>query len=268
MKVGGYHLGRMYVVTIALLLALAAFGAYGLGTFPFALVVAVVSCVLIDFILVKIKKHRFRFPLSAIITGLIIGSIAPIGGSLALVVVAALIAEITKFFVKVKARNLFNPATVGLLLALLIFGVGDEWWASSTIHVYGLLIPLALVLIISAYEARRLPAALVAIVVMSVGFMAISGAVFSSGALLTALLTINYYFIFLMVTDPKTSPNKVSGQIIYGMGVALFALLFIRVHLPYQLLIALVLVNVIYAAFRVMHAERPTSTIGTAAITS
>ncbi len=268
MKLGGHHLGRMYVITIALLLLLALVGAYGLNTFPWALVVAVVTCLLIEFVIVKIKKQRYRIPLPAIITGLIIGSVAPINASLLVVVVAALIAEATKFFLKAKGRNIFNPAAVGLLVALAVFGAGDEWWASPSLHLYGVLIPLAIVLIVSAYEARRLPVALVVAGVVSVGVVALSGIAFSAAALLASFLAVNYYFVFLMVSDPRTSPNKMSGQVIYGIGVALFALVLVWTRLPYSLLIALVVANALYAAYRVFNREKTKAHTGIAAATS
>jgi Na+-translocating ferredoxin:NAD+ oxidoreductase RnfD subunit len=250
MKVGSHHLGRMYLVTIALLVILAGIGAYGARTFPSGLVVAVVSCVLIELVIVKINKQKMKVPLAAIITGLIIGSVAPISVSLIVVIAASLIAEITKFFLKSKARNILNPAAVGLLVALALFGTGDEWWAAPSIHIYGLLIPLAVVLIVAAYEARRIPTVLVATAIMAVGFTALAGSGFSAAAVLVALLSVNYYFVFLMVADPKTSPNRMSGQLVYGIGIALFALGFTFLRMPYPLLVTLVIANLLYAGFR------------------
>ena len=263
MRVGGHHLARMYVITIALLVALAVVGAFSLGMVPVGLVVAVVACVLIEFSLVKVGKKKFRFPLSAIITGLIIGFVAPINASVLLVIAASAIAELAKFFVKAKARNIFNPAAVGLLVALLVFGVGDEWWAAPSIHLYGILVPLAAVLIIAAYEARRVPLALVVAAMETVGLAALSGFGISPGVLFTSLLAINFYFIFLMVSDPKTSPNKASGQVIYGIGIGLFAIAFAWLHLSYPLLVALLIANLLYACFRVFH--RTSAKAGTAA---
>lgn len=256
MRIGNHHMARMYLLTIALLVVLAVVGAYQANKFPLALICAVVSCILIDFVIVKASKKAFRVPLVAIITGLIIGSVAPITASILLVVLASFIAEVTKFFLKAKSRNIFNPAALGLLIALLIFGVGDEWWATPTIHAFGFMIPIAAILIISAYEVKRLPLALVATVATAIGVVITAGFGLSAGSLLTAILTINYYFIFLMVVDPKTSPTKVSGQVIYGIGVALIALLLILAKIPYPLLVTLLLANVFYALFRLFYKSK------------
>ena len=233
-----------------------------------ALLAAVASFVLVDLAIVKARKQRFRVPLSAIITGLIIGSVAPISASLPLIVAAAMVAELTKFFIKAKARNVFNPAAVGLLVALAAFGAGEEWWAAPSIHIYGMLVPLAAILVISAYEARRLPLTLVAVVIGAVGLTALSGFGISAGGFLASLLAVNYYFIFLMAADPKTSPNNMYGQAIYGMGIAIFATAFVWWHLPYALLLSLALSNAIYAAFRVLHRPGTKAAASTAAATS
>jgi Na+-translocating ferredoxin:NAD+ oxidoreductase RnfD subunit len=268
MRIGNHHMARMYLLTIALLVVLAVVGAYQAGKFPLALICAVVSCVLIEFVVVKATKKTFRVPLVAIITGLIIGSVAPITASILLVVLACFIAEATKFFLKAKSRNIFNPAALGLLIALLIFGVGDEWWATPTIHAFGFMIPIAAILIISAYEVKRLPLALVATVSTAIGVVITSGFGLSAGSLLTAFLTINYYFIFLMVVDPKTSPTKVSGQVIYGIGIALIALLLILVRIPYPLLLTLVVANAFYAIFRVFYKVKSVTKANTTMATS
>lgn len=255
MKIGSHHVAWMYVVTIALLVAIAAVSAYLAGTFPTSLIVAVVACILIDLAVEAVKRHKRRIPVSAIITGLIIGSVAPITAPILLVVAASLVAELTKFFIKAKGRNVFNPAAVGLLAGLLLFGLGDEWWAASSIHAYGFVIPIAAILILAAYEAKRLVAGLSAAAVAAVGIASISGLGFSAGGIIASVLTVNYYFVFLMVADPKTSPNKVTGQLAYGVGVAALALLLVMARVPYPLLIALVLANVCYAAFRLFYRD-------------
>jgi Na+-translocating ferredoxin:NAD+ oxidoreductase RnfD subunit len=256
MRIAGRHLGKMYLVTIVLLLALAAVGSYGARSFPWALVAAVMACVLSEFVIVKLMRQKYRIPLSAIITGIIIGSVAPINTPMTMVIVAALIAEVTKFFLKVKARNVFNPAALGLIVALVVFGAGDEWWAAPSIHVYGLLIPLAAVLVIAAYEGRRLYLALAAAVVLILGLAILSGGLLVVGGILASARSVNYYFVFLMATDPKTSPSKRSGQVAYGIGVGLISLTFMWVRIPLPLLDGLVVANLGYALFRTFGGKR------------
>jgi enediyne biosynthesis protein E5 len=251
MKIGKYNIGRVYLILIALLCVLAAVAAYSTRTFPLSIFVAVAACILIEVALAKLSGKRLKMPISAIITGIIIGSVAPITVPFAVVVLAALLAESTKFFIKIKSRNVFNPAAIGLLVALILFGIGDEWWASPTMHFHGFLIPLSGILIISAWQSRRLFVGISAAVVAAIGIAAASG--FLEIGLLTSVLAVNYYFVFLMVSDPKTSPNNMLGQIIYGAGVSASAMILVATHIQYALLIALLLANVCYAAFRFLY---------------
>jgi enediyne biosynthesis protein E5 len=251
MKIGAHHVASMYLIVIALLVALAGIAAYSAGIFPVSLVAAVLACILMELALVRAQGKKLRLPMSAIITGLIIGSVAPITAPILLVILASAIAESTKFFIKLKSRNVFNPAAIGLLVALILFGVGDEWWASPSIHFHGLLVPLAGILIISAWQSRRLFVGLAAAAIATIGTAALSG--FFEIGLLTSALAVNYYFVFLMATDPKTSPNSIPGQILYGSMVSALALILIMAHVQYSLLIALALANLSYAAFRVFY---------------
>ena len=83
--------------------------------------------------------------------------------------------------------------------------------------------------------------------------MLLGGAGISLSTAVAALLSVSYYFTFLMVADPKTSPNKYTGQIIYGAAVAGLALLLIIAHAPYPTLVALMAMNLTYAAFRIFY---------------
>ncbi|MDE1865365.1 MAG: RnfABCDGE type electron transport complex subunit D [Candidatus Micrarchaeota archaeon] len=127
MKLGGHHIAMMHLVALILLVALAAYGAYASRVFPVSLIVAVVSCCLIDMAIGFYHKKGQRVPWSALITGVIIGSVAPIAAPVLLVVVASLVAELTKHFLKMRSRHFLNPAVAGLLVALPAFGAGDEW---------------------------------------------------------------------------------------------------------------------------------------------
>ncbi len=74
----------MYVTAIVLLVFLAGVSSYMLHELPYALVVATLACAAIEIIARRYyQKQKFRIPFSGIITGLIIGCVAPIGAPLA-----------------------------------------------------------------------------------------------------------------------------------------------------------------------------------------
>lgn len=252
MKILGQPIGRMYITTIILLSAIAAVSAYTLRVVPYPLLLAVLVSAVIELLVSRLYlKRALRIPYSAIVTGLIIGSIAPPTGSIAIVSLASAIAVLSKFFIRVRKSNVFNPAALGLLIALPIFGIGDQWWAASNYNVFGIAISITLLLVIAAYEARRLTAAASFILVALASILALAGiSQLSPIMVLTAFLGINFYFAFVMLCEPKTSPSKRYQQIIFGASVAVLFTVVSFLRINYPLLIALVIGNVAYAIYR------------------
>ncbi len=252
MRIFDQPIGRMYLWTIALLGMLAVTSSYALRVFPAALVVAVAFAGMLEIIVREYHlKQRFKVPFSGLITGLIIGSVAPINAPIPLVCIAVTIAILSKFFVKFKGSNIFNPASLGLIVALAVFGLGDEWWAASSYNLYGLAVTLTPVLIILAYEARRVTTAVSFVIANLVLTVAAGGAGAASGGSLIALLFgVNYYFAFVMVVEPKTSPHGKYAQAGYGAAIACVYFLLAHLRAPYPVLVALLAGNIAYLLYR------------------
>jgi glycine betaine catabolism B len=255
MKLFGHTVARMYISAIVLLVFLAGASAYLLGEFPYALIVAVLACAAIELVIQRYYlKHKARIPFSGIITGLIIGCVAPINVPLVPVFIACAIAIASKFFIKLKSSNVFNPAALGLL-ALGLMLIGSSWWATTSINIYGVAVSLSIVLVIAAYECRRLPLAF-AFIITSVVLSIVASPPLVLGNVAIALLSVNYFFAFLMITEPKTSPPRSMGQTVYGIYIAViyFALITLLPHsLYFGLLIifaSLLLGNLTYALYR------------------
>ncbi len=242
----------MYIWAVVLLSALAAISSYTLHVFPFSLLFAVALAIVTEVCITKFYlKRKLSIPFSAIITGLIIGSIALQSSSFLLIAVAVIIGILSKFFIKIKSVNVFNPAAIGLLVALTVFASGDVWWAASNYTIYGLTFSLVPILIIAAYNARRLTTSFSFIVV----FFLISIAIghihqFSVNALDTLLFSTNYYFAFVMLAEPRTSPIKSVAQAAYGSSMAVVYAAFAFYGVPHPFLVALLVGNVAYAIYR------------------
>lgn len=248
MKILNQPVSRMYILSIALLSILAAISSYTLHAFPLPLICAVAIAGILEILIGKsYLKHAFKVPYSGLITGLIIGSVAPINAPLFLVLIASTIAVVSKFFIQYKSSNVFNPAALGLIIALPIFGLGDEWWIASNYNIYGIAITLTPILIILAYEARRLAAA-AAFVLASFALALIveMGSALSITTIVTLLFGINYFFAFVMLIEPKTSPRKNYSQVLYGVSLAALYMAFAFFRVPYSLLVVLLTGNVFY----------------------
>ncbi len=255
MRILGHSVARMYVTAIILLVLLAGISAYLLREFPYALVFAVLACAIIEVLIRKYhQRQKFKIPFSGIITGLIIGCVAPINVPLLPIFVACAIAVISKFFIKMKSSNIFNPAALGLL-GLGLLSIGGSWWATSSINIYGVAVSFSIVLVIAAYESRRLALAF-SFIIASILLSIAASLPITLGSLAIAFISVNYFFAFLMVTEPKTSPPKKRAQVFYGVYIAViyFVLVIIAPRSQYVgalvILMALLLANLTYAIYR------------------
>ena len=242
----------MHLWTIALVSILVVVSSYTMRVVPVSLILAVILCAVLEMLVRRLYlRHPFKMPWSGLITGLIIGSVAPVNVPLALVAVAAAIAILSKFFIQYKSSNIFNPATLGLIIALPLFALGDEWWVASNYNIYGIAVTLTPILIILAYEAKRLPAALSFSGVSFLIALLVSGVhLTSASSVLAVLFSINYFFAFVMLIEPKTSPNNRYAQLAYGSGLALLYLAFVYLRLSYPLLALLLIGNILYLVYR------------------
>lgn len=242
MRILGQPVSSIYIWAIALLSALAVISSYTLHVFPIALIFAVAASGTIEILIRKYYlKHPFKMPYSGLITGLIIGSVAPINASILLVVIASLIAAVSKFFIQYRSTNIFNPATLGLILALPLFGLGDEWWVASNYNVYGIAVTLTPILIILAYEARRLPTALSFVAVSFMLYLIMNASQLSTTSAVSIFFSINFFFAFVMLVEPKTSPHNTYAQFAYGASLAILYLAFAYLRFSYPLLAVLLI---------------------------
>ena len=243
---------NMYVWTIAFLLSLAAVASYNIGDIPANLIIAIAAASVLDLAVKRFHlKAKPSFPYSAFISGIIIGSIAPFSASPLVVVLAAVIAILSKYTIKLKGDHVFNPATLGLAAALAVFGIGDEWWAATGFTAFGATILLAPLLIVPNYKALKLRVALPFLIITAILFFA-SGDIggYSLTAVANVFYALPYYLGFIMVSEPRTSPYQPKEQVAFGVLVALIHFAMQSFSFPYYHLVPLLAGNLIFSIYR------------------
>lgn len=248
------YLRSMYFWAVTLLLLCAAVSSYALRVFPANLLAAIAACLLLDeTIKGLLLKKGFKFSASAAITGIIIGSVAPLNAPVAAILAASAVAIISKYVIRIKGMHIFNPATLGLLVSLFAFRLGDMWWAAAAgISVLGFAVPLTLTLIVANYKADKLKVAILfllatALLYAATGFVRVP---FTASGILTFAGTMPYYFAFIMLSEPKTSPYEPGQQVIFGMAVAVVYFLLDFSHARFPFFIALLAGNLAYSLHR------------------
>lgn len=243
-------LKSMYGWTLILLLFLSLFTSYYRQEFPTALIVAIVTASILDLAIKKILKKSLGFPYSAIITGIIIGSVAQFHVDLIIVVVASIIAIGSKFVIKIKGKHIFNPAVLGLLISFILFSSGDEWWVAVGYNFLGYTIILTPILILVNYKAMKLGVSLPFILITAILYFATFILPLNLEGAINLFYTIPYYFVFIMVSEPKTSPHTLKQQIVFGVSVAVLSFVFMQYGILYYQLIALLIGNLGFSLYR------------------
>lgn len=185
------------------------------------LLAAVGTAVLLDSGIHYLKNRKKIRPLSAVITGLLVGSILSPDERLWVVALAAAAAIASKHLIRFQNRHLFNPAVFGLLVVSLFFSAPLVWWSSGNIWavlIFGLII---------AARFKRFHLLLAYAVPFAI-LMSIY-ALKNGYPVWPHVMFLNFYFLVFMVVEPKTSPLHRKGRIVYGSLIAVLAFVFFHI---------------------------------------
>jgi enediyne biosynthesis protein E5 len=209
---------------------LAVFAAYLSWTFQeisflFALLIAVGSALCFDAGAVFLKTKKIKLSESALISGLIIGYVLSSAQPWWIFSVAAFFAIASKQFLCWNRKHLLNPAAFGILLTVLIFKAFIAWNGADLWYA---LVPFG---IYFAWKARKLE--MVGVYVLVGGLLSGAEALLKGEPLgLSFLGYQNFFFIFIMLIEPKTTPIRRMGKALFGAGVAAGVFLLIAMGIP------------------------------------
>lgn len=208
-------------LTILTLSSLATFGIIWLD-FESTLLLVVISVLtssLADMGITYFKHKKIFFPSSAIIIGLIVGLLLVSETPLYIPVLASLIAVFSKYLIKFKGRQVFNPASFGIMITLLLLPVTLSWWGGTSspffVIILGLLVLFKLKKIphVISFVSVYVALALINTIITNQDFSFVTSEIFS-GAFL--------FFTFFMLTEPKTAHLRNKIKVIYGVVTAIF----------------------------------------------
>lgn len=173
---------------------------------------AVISAVAVEAALLYLKTKYVKITSSSVITGLIIGYVLSSDEVWWKFAFAAAAAIISKYLFRFRKKHIFNPAAFGLFLAIILLGAATQWKGT---YAWYILAPFGFYF---TFKVRKLETI--------AGYAAVSLGLFGIQALLQKVPLwhvfgyLSYFYIFVMVIEPKTSPVKPLGKLLFGAGVA------------------------------------------------
>jgi Na+-translocating ferredoxin:NAD+ oxidoreductase RnfD subunit len=210
------------LILLALLTVLAAAGA-GVDLVAPGIVGAVIPAMLIDAAILRRNKGKWVFPSGALLTGLIVAMILSPRQPWYVAAVTSAVGVLSKYVVRVRTANVFNPAALGLVATFYVFNTAQSWWGALPEISSVALVVLFATGVFIVYKVNKIPAVLaflgayyaLATITAFVGDPRRVAELYRAPDLHAAL-----YFAFFMVTDPPTSPPKHRDQVVFGVIVA------------------------------------------------
>ena len=200
--------------------------------------ISLISAIAADSFFTYLKTRKFIITESSIVSGLIIGYVLSSGQVWWMIALASVFAIGSKYLIRFKARHIFNPAGFGVLIAVFILGASTEWKGA---YLWYIIIPFG-VYFVSRIRKFEIVA----------GYFIASFILFGVQALIqdTQVLNIlgylNYFFIFIMLIEPITTPVAYYGKIIFGAGAGALIFILYLVGVKEAELVALLCLNLSY----------------------
>jgi Na+-translocating ferredoxin:NAD+ oxidoreductase RnfD subunit len=195
--------------------------------------VACLSAMLLDSMIIFFKEKKLRLTDSSVITGLIIGFVLSGYQPLRVLALASVFAIASKHIIRINKKHLFNPAACGIFLTILFFHAFTQWRGANFWYI------LIFLGAYFTYKVRKLEIFVSYTLTFLILFV-IQGIVQKTQLDIFSFL--NYFFIFIMLIEPKTTPIKLVGKIIFGTGVAILVFVLMAFEVRFDAFIPSLLV--------------------------
>lgn len=207
------------IFTLAVLLGLFHIISYN----PYYLLAQGAFITAIAYVTNEIFSRIFKAPanvesvyITAMILTLIITPLSP-AESIMFYIWAPLLAMASKYILAINKKHIFNPAAIAVVITSFVLGQSADWWAGGT---YALLPVVFLGGLLVVRKIRRADLVLtffLAFLVSTIISESIRGGNISHTLLQAVLHSTLFFFAFVMITEPLTTPPSRFLRILYGV---------------------------------------------------
>jgi ferredoxin-NADP reductase len=215
---------RLVFYYLLILLAIAAtFGFTGIIQYGgFAIIVSVIMLTAVCYGANLIFAKSFGAPvnndsvyITAFILALIINPATNLNGFLFLLW-AGILAMATKYILAYKKKHFFNPAAAAVFITSLFLNLSASWWISTAAMMVFVIVG-GLFLIRKIQRFDMVIGFLAAFFVTCVSYNLVKGFGVWDTVYIAATHTPAFFFAFVMLTEPATSPSTRIKRIAYGV---------------------------------------------------
>ncbi|HOW36539.1 MAG TPA: RnfABCDGE type electron transport complex subunit D [Candidatus Omnitrophota bacterium] len=170
--------------------------------------IAVLSAVLTESCIGYFKTKTFRIAESAIIAGLIVGYVLSSDGPWWWFTCAAALAIVSKNLIHLGGKHIFNPAALGIFITLIVFDASTQWKGT---YLWPVLLPAGIYFIYKLKKTEVMIGYGIIFLLLFWGQAALQGV-----PLVDIFGYLSYFYVFIMVIEPKTTPAKPVPKLLFG----------------------------------------------------
>ena len=209
---------------------------------------AAIAAMLVDAPILRWREAAWTFPSGALLTGLLVAMVLSPHEPWYIAGVTAAVGVASKYMVRGRSANVFNPAALALVATFYVFDTGQSWWGALPEMPIAAIAALFATGLFITDRVNKMPAVLA---FLGAYYLLVTITAFAGDPARVAELYREpdlhaaLFFAFFMVTDPPTSPPKARDQLTYGVITALVSYaVFELVGAAYFLLAGLLVANV------------------------
>jgi len=210
----------------------------------------------VDVAILWVRSGEWQFPSGAVLTAMIVAMVLQVQEPWYITATVSTFAVVSKYLVRSRAANVFNPAALAIVVSHYVFHTGQSWWGA--LPMVRPVLQLAL-LAGGLYITERVNKIPLVIAFLGAFYLLFTVTAFVGDPGLVAEvyrapdLQAAVYFATIILTDPPTSPAKARDQMVCGVIVAVVGYaFFMQLGVAYYMLAGVLAGNVYEAWRRVM----------------
>jgi Na+-translocating ferredoxin:NAD+ oxidoreductase RnfD subunit len=208
---------------------------------------------LVDALILRWRKKAWKIPDGAMITAAIVVMVLRAQEPWYVTTAVSILGVISKYAFRAGRANIFNPAALAMVAGFYLFHSGESWWGALTDTEPILKLPLFAGGLYIANRVNKLPLVLT--------FLGVYFGLFTLNAFFGDALSVAeifrtpdaeaaFYFAFIILTDPPTSPNRYRDQIVFSLIAAAVSYAFFELAGVVYFLLAGALAANVWEAWR------------------
>jgi len=243
--------GLLILVLIALVAIAAPYE--DIPTVASGLLSAVATAAILDVLILRMRHTRWEFPSGAVLTALIVSMVLSTQTVWYVPALVSAFAIITKYIIRTRAGNVFNPAALAIVATFPLFHEGQSWWGALPEVPAIAQVALLGTGVFIADRVNKMPLVL--------GFLATYYLLFTMSAFVSDPAWVSevfrtpdvqavLFFALFILTDPPTSPVRYPDQLVFALIVAIASFAIFEWTGAVYYLLAAVLIGNVWEAWR------------------